>query len=403
MLHDEPFYKFSALPYLKIRASYGYNGNVNNSVAALLTARYMPAAFNRISVGGLNIPYAVISNPPNHTLRWEKVKIVNLGVDFGTHERRISGSIEGFLKQGMDLIGSNMFPPSSGVSSFQGNFANTRAQGIDIVLNSLNIKGPLTWRTELNFSYLTEKVTQFGIEPNVLNMRYYGNGTNPPDNTPMLGRPLHALYTYHWAGLDPQTGDPMGFLDGTPSNNHTAIIASYTKGDQLKYHGPGRPTVFGAIRNTISWKGLQVSANISYRLGYYFRREAINYSSLTSAPYRATTSDFGQRWRQPGDEKFTEIPSFRPELAGSAAANRNIFYLFNSSLVEKGDHIRLQDIMVSYTLPKMKWFSLNHSECYVHANNLGIIWKASDKVKDPDFRNYFAPIRTIAFGVRFTY
>jgi TonB-linked SusC/RagA family outer membrane protein len=402
-LHDEPFYRSSLFPYLKIRASYGYNGNVNNSVAALLTAYYLSAFYNRNSIGAINAPYAVISNPPNPNLRWEKVKIVNFGVDFATRGKRISGSIEGYFKEGIDLIGSNMFPPSSGVTSFQGNFASTRSQGIDLLLNTLNVDGAVSWRTDLNFSFVREKVTRFGLEPSIFDLRTYGDGRNSPGSIPLQGRPLHGIYSYHWAGLDPMTGDPMGLLDGSPSSNHQAILAGYTKGDQLRYHGPGRPTIFGAIRNTVSWKGLQVSANISYRLGYYFRRQAISYSSLTSSPYRATTDDFARRWQKPGDEAFTQIPSFRPELTGAAASNRNIFSLLNSSLIEKGDHFRLQDVMVSYSLPAIKWLPLKRAEVYVHANNLGIIWKASDNVKDPDFRNYIAPIRTIAFGVRFNY
>lgn len=398
----ESFYRSALLPYLKLRATIGYNGNVNNSIAAFLTARYYGASTN-LQLGGINERYVSIVNPPNPSLRWEKVRIFNLGLDFGTQNKRLSGSLEYFGKQGIDLIGGEIFPPSTGVTSFQGNFANTRTRGMDIFIQSRNTTGAFTWNTDLNLSVVHDKVTRFGQKSNLASVRLYGNGRSGPSITPVVGKPLHGIFTYHWSGLDPLTGDPMGFVNGAPSADHAAILSSYSETEDLQYHGPGRPPVFGALRNTVSWKGFTLSANISFRLGYYFRREPLSYNTLTLAPYRATTDDYARRWQKPGDEQFTDIPSFRPELSSSASSQRQTFYSFNASLIEKGDHVRLQDMMLSYSIPKKKLFSLVLTEIYVHGNNLGIIWKASDKVKDPDFRNYIQPITSISFGIRCNY
>lgn len=400
-LSEEDFYKLGFLPYLKLRSSYGYNGNVNNSISAILTARYQPASFNQL---GFPVPYVNIANYPNPDLRWEKIKIFNSGFDFASANNIIRGSVEWYLKYGIDLIGDEPFPPSSGVTSFQGNFANTKTQGVDITLNINNIDRSIKWYTDLNLSFINEKVTHYGQPPTVTSMRTYGTGRSTPFSAPVVGRPMHAIYSYRWAGLDPQTGDPMGYLNGEKSSDWAAIMNSYINPEDMKYHGPGRPPVYGAIRNTFNWNNFSLSANISYRFGYYFRRNGINYSLISSTIASVkTTDDFARRWQQPGDEVYTQVPSFRPELTSVQASNRQIFYNFNASLIERGDHIRLQDIMLSYTIRNQSWLPLERAQVYFHANNLGILWKASDKVKDPDYRNYVQAIRTLSFGIRIDY
>lgn len=397
------FYQSGLLPKLKLRMSYGYNGNVNNSIAALLTGRYLAAGYN-ITQFGPNAPYLTISNPPNPTLRWEKVEITNIGIDFGFRNNRIFGSLEGYTKKGKDLIGTEIFPFSSGVTSFQGNFASTRTWGLDLMLNTVVVRSnTLSWKADLNLSYVNDKVTHFGQEPSASSIRVYGNGRSTPSNIPVVGKPMYGIYVYHWAGLDPENGDPRGYIDGKPSSDYTALINEYNTPEKYKYIGPGRPTVFGALRNSLNWKGLSLSANVSFRMRYFVQKPPLRYTSLTSSPYRATTDDFARRWQQPGDEQWTNVPSFRPELTGSAASNRTLFYMYSETVVERGDHIRLQDVMLSYRFPGNYWKPLRNMEVYTHANNLGILWKASKEIKDPDYRNYIAPIRTISFGVRVNY
>ena len=399
-LSKESFYKSGLIPYLKLRTSFGYNGNVNNTIAALLTAQYRESRINLL-VSGINEPYVVITNPPNPNLRWEKVEIINFGLDFASMNKRLQGSIDYYIKRGIDLIGAEFFPPSSGVSSFKGNFANTRTSGIDLDLNSQNTTGLIKWSTDLNLSIVNEKVTHYGVGHSATQVRSYGLGQRIFDPIPVEGRPLFSVYSYHWAGLDPATGDPMGYIDGVASTDHNNIMRGYLKAEDMKYHGPGRPPVYGALRNSVRYKELSLSVNISFRLGYYFRMPFLSYTSLTNASDISPVSDeFTLRWQKPGDEVFTDIPSFRPTLTGGVANNRNTFYNYSASRVEKGDHIRLQDIMLSYSLVNLPWLPVKETQVYVHANNLGILWKATDKVKDPDYRAYFAPARSLSAGIR---
>ena len=386
-LSEEGFYKSGIMPYLKLRATYGYNGNIDKTVSAYTTARIAGTSFRT------GLPYARITNPPNPELRWEQVKVLNLGVDFELKDGIVSGSLEYYTKQGLDLIGDAPFPPSSGITEFRGNTANTRGNGVDVVLHTRNINRAFQWETNFLFSYIKEEVTDYKAEESVNNYLTFGSGSLGMP-VPLEGRPLFSLYSYRWAGLDPATGDPQGFLEGEVSKEYKAIIDAATT-ENIIYNGPARPTAFGALRNTFSWKGLSLSVNISYRVGYYFRRNSIRYSSVLTA--QGGHSDYALRWQQPGDEAFTQVPSM-PE---DPDINRDNMYTYSEILVEKGDHVRLQDVNLSYTLDRgqLPGLPFDRVQIYAYASNLGILWKATDTVKDPDYRT-MPPLRTLSLGLR---
>ena len=384
---EEPFYKIAWLPYLKIRTTYGANGNINKQMTAYTTA---------YSVGEDQFtgqPYSIISNPANPDLRWEKVKVYNAGIDFELKHKRLSGSIEYFSKKGVDLIGTRVFPSSTGVSAFTGNFASTKTYGWDLVLNSINIDNAIRWTTTALFSVNKEKVTDYDTEPQAFDLLSDGSGKNGTV-APFKGKPLFAVYSYQWAGLDPETGDPRGYIDGTVSSDYGAVVTAATP-QSLIYHGSARPAVYGSVRNTLSWKSLSLSFNVAFRMGYYIRKNSIRYSQVLVGDQGH--GDYASRWQNPGDELNTNVPS----IPASIDYNRDDLYLNSEVLVEKGDHIRLQDINLSYILERKAIQRLPFSkvEVYSYLNNVGILWKASSGSLDPDYQTD-KPLRSIAFGVR---
>lgn len=390
-LTAEDFFKSGWVSYLRARATYGRSGNVNRSVSAYPTAYY-----NNGSFSDTKMPYAVITNPPNADLRWEQVRTLNLGIDFSFWKSRINGSLEYYRKRGEDLIGPIVKPSSSGVSSFTGNFANIKGQGVDLNLQTVNLKGAFTWETNYLYSYVNDVVTDY--EANITMNQYlqYGN----TGAYPVKGKPLRSIYSYAWAGLNSENGDPQGYLDGNVSSDYGQIIGTASL-DNLIFGGAARPTSFGSIRNTFTYRNVSLSANVSYRFGYYFRRESVRYNSEVLAG-RWGHADYGLRWRQPGDEQRTSVPSV-PTYGASNITNRDNFYLYSEALVESGDHIRLQDVRLSYWIDRISgWNALSRLELYMYANNLGILWKASNTDLDPDFRIQ-KPIRTIAFGVNLNF
>ncbi|HKG08774.1 MAG TPA: TonB-dependent receptor plug domain-containing protein, partial [Pedobacter sp.] len=198
---------------LRLRASYGYNGNVDKSLTGITTFMYASG----LSVSGL--PYAVIDNIGNPGLRWEKIGITNLGVDFSLKNQVIYGSIEYFLKRGSDLLGNKVYASSAGVSTMRVNYANMRAKGLDVVLNSNNMKGRFGWKTSLLFSMVRDEVTRYDVAER--SGTFYANVSSI---LPLPGKPLYGIYSYASAGLDPQTGDPRGFLNGEISKDYFSIV-----------------------------------------------------------------------------------------------------------------------------------------------------------------------------------
>lgn len=385
-LSEENFYSSSLLPNLKLRITYGYNGNVNKSLSAFTTASYRTGNV-------INQTYANIINPPNPELRWERVKMLNLGIDFATKNNRLSGTIEPFYKKGIDLIGDVAYAPSTGIQSFRGNTAITKGSGIDIILNSENLSGKFSWRTNFLFSYVNDKIVNYTLKQPAM---YYTNYAET-EIYPLQGRPFYALYSYKWAGLDPKTGDPQGLLDGAISKDYLTILTAANP-DNLIYNGPVRPTTYGAIRNTFAWQQISFSFNLSYRFGYFFRKQGISYSNILKGE-GYYDGNYASRWQNPGDELRTSVPSLPMDIDN----NRDSFYNYSEATIEKGNNIRLQDMSINYDFLKANFSRLpfKKMQLYIYANNIGMIWKASKTNLDPDYPNAnYIPTRTISMGVK---
>lgn len=377
---QESFYNIGFLPLLKLRTTFGYSGNVFRSLSAYTTASYSNG-----TISTTKLPFAQIESPPNPTLRWEKIRMINIALDFATTGNRVSGSLEYYNRKASDLLGTTPVATSTGISSFRGNTADTKGYGIDFTLNTLNIKSRVNWSTSLLFSIAMDKVTAYPAGN--LNSAYLSGGL-----LPVVGKPIGAISSYAWGGLDPSTGDPIGFLNGQPTKDYAKIISSSTLAD-LVYNGPARPPVYGSVRNTIDFGPWSLSANISYRLGYYFHRPSISYGTTKGL---GGHSDYSLRWKNPGDELITDVPSV-PLVANTA---RDDFYKYANVLTERGDNIRLQDINISYQLPVSrngKFFRRLQVSLYL--NNLGIIWQESKSGIDPDFQSALLP-KSIALGIR---
>lgn len=379
-LSREKFYGLGWLPELKLRASFGYNGSVNKSVSAVTTA-----SFTGYTVGQ---PYATIINPPNPQLRWERIRIVNFGLDFALRGNRLSGSIEHYIKQGMDLIGDAAYAPSSGVLLFRGNLANTKGSGSEVSLRSVNLEGTLKWGTSLIFSHQRETVQDYESEATVA--RQVQSGLFLPRS----GRPLYALYSYRWAGLDPADGSPRGLLNGQPSVDYPVLLNQATL-DEIVYHGPVRPAAQGSLINNLDYGNFSLSFNLVYRFGHYFRKNSVVYGNTYGLS--SGHGDYRLRWQYPGDEQKTFVPSV-PSLANG---NRDIFYRYSEVLVDRADNVRLQDVRIAYS-PKnasLKKYGLDSLQLYVLATNLGTLWKATRFDVDPENQDgRFA--RTLSFGLR---
>lgn len=374
-LSNERFYQSRHLPYLKLRASYGYNGNIDNTLTALTTLLYSGSLTNLV-----NQTYARVFTPPNPNLRWERNRIWNIGLDFQALSKRLNGSIDLFHKTGLDLIGDAPIDPTTGAANgsnqfvFRGNVASMRGRGFDLELHSENTTGRIKWRTDLFASYFDNKITEYE-QASILGRNYINNGLGI---VPIVGKPLYGMYSYRWAGLDGETGDPLGVLDGVETKDYSAILNGTTV-DGLRYFGSAIPTHTGSLVNTFSYQSISLSFMLLYRLGHYYRESPIQYNRLYAD--WIGHSDYVERWQNPGDEHRTTVPS----ATYPANNNRDTFYAGSEVLVKKGDNVRLQDIRLSYDLSSIaSRYKISTAQVFAHGTNLGMIWASNGKVSDPD-------------------
>jgi len=391
VLSREKFYNSKKLPYLRLKATYGYSGNVD------LSKTSSPLAFVSTDYN-TNLPFTRISTLNNPDLRWEQNKQINMGVEFSAFGQRIHGEMDYYLKKGTDLYGNTPYDYTTwgATNEIVKNVASIKGHGIDINIQTVNIKKRLVWSTDLIVSLNKTKTTAYYTSDAENGISLLGGGNSI---TPVIGKPLYAIAAYKWEGLT-NTGDPQGYLDGKPTTDYKTIINdAMQKGlssSSTIYIGPAIPVTSGSVINTFNYKGFELSINLDVRLGYYFRKPTLSYTALF---YNGVgTSDFDKRWKKPGDELITQVPSLvytdYPQFS-----QRDQFYGNASINVLKADNIQIRYINVSYQ-PQSKNQFLKHARIFANISNLGIIWRANKQALDPDYPASLSPLKSYSFGLR---
>lgn len=374
-ISNERFYKVSFIEFLKLRATYGYQGNVNNSLAPYTIIEYSPTPLPLN-----NSPYAIIRVPANPGLSWENLRQVNLGIDFSMLNRRINGSFEYYNKRSDNLLLTAANDPTTGVSGLMKNSASMSGSGVETRINTININGrKFKWSSEIGFSSITNKVIDFQADNKGATALLYTSSNGLTVST-IRGTSPYPIFSFQFAGLD-AAGNPQGYLGKQVSTNYLGIFNQHPDTAGLVYHGSAIPTKFGFFNNVFSYGKFSLIININYSLGYYTRKQTISYNNLFQLG--AGHPDYYKRWQNPGDENKTTVPSMIYPVSNS---RRDDFYAYSSVNVVKADNIRLQSVRLSYTLDKtvVKKMPFRQVQFYSTIDNIGFIWRAAGDIKDPD-------------------
>ncbi|WP_421918608.1 SusC/RagA family TonB-linked outer membrane protein [Marinifilum sp.] len=361
-LAEEDFMNVSFLNRLDLRVSYGTGGRINRDASPFLTA-------SLIADTRTQVPTAEIKDYPNAELRWETTATLNAGFDFVMFNNRLSGSFEYYRRYTSDVLGSVAVNRTYGVEDVRLNYAEISNKGFDLSLNYRILQNSsVNWDMGVMVNHNVNKVERF-------------DGTETVESytsvSPVEGYGLSEVFAYRWAGLSPEDGTVQVY------NENDEIIgwdddALPTK-DGLQYMGQMTPKFFGNYRNRVSYKGLNLDVLLTYKFGHKFKR-----STFVSGSYnRVAHVDAEKRWRQPGDEAFTDVPS------NTIGGKTSVYLRDGSQMYEDASHIRIQSIGLSYNLNSkllantfVKGVTLG-----VNGRNLGLLWKATDKDIDPDFGN----------------
>lgn len=210
--------KFSWLNQLKLRLSYGTNGNRTVGRYATL-AKLSSAARYLYGDGAPAVLAQWVSALANSDLKWERTTTSNLGIDYSLFDNRLSGSIESYIGNTSDILYNIDIPVVNGFGSIATNIGKMRNTGIEFSINGNPIrKKDFRWDVSFNFSLNRNKVVSIngtdvngdGIEDNII--------SSDPGNSVFMGKPYGVWYDYDIYGMW-QISDlgniPTGFTFGT--------------------------------------------------------------------------------------------------------------------------------------------------------------------------------------------
>ncbi|RJE70645.1 SusC/RagA family TonB-linked outer membrane protein [Reichenbachiella sp. MSK19-1] len=379
-LAKENFLYSSRLDILKLRASYGIQGNVDKT-----TSPYVVGTYGTESVlPGISEEIIRASGAPNGDLRWEKTTSSNIGFDLGIWDGRLFISNDYYYRKSTDLIGLQSVPLESGYNTISTNWATVTNKGFELSITTVNIDHTdFRWSTSFNISANRNNVDRVEIQEESFKPSLQGYSVN-------------AIFAIKTDGLD-SNGIPLFVKDGeTMSAVDFYNLLEGTDGSQLTreehrdlytYVGDATPKFSGGINNTFRYKqfDLQIAANFN-----------IKQTVKRNAPYHMTTVNPGNNY---STEVFSAGTGDLPGLIGfnSAGINTDLVYSwFNSGdggntyndldvWVEEISYLRINSIRLGYSLSPAAASKLRVSTVrfYLEGRNLLVFGS--------DYTNYFDP------------
>lgn len=359
IVSEESFLKNNrTLSFLKVRGSFGQLGNSEIGDYASQTL-YNGVSYNKIS--GIRL-----EQPGNNNLTWEKSKQIDLGVEFGLFNDVITGEVDFYTKNTDGLLFSVPLPGSSGQLSFNKNIGNVESKGVEVVLNSKNIRSKnLQWTTSFNIANNTNEIKSL---PN-------GNADIITGETiNRVGESVASFFLPEFAGADPATGDALYYTDGAGS----ATTNAYEDANRI-IAGNSQPTWIGGLTNEINFKGLVLSFTFIGEWGASIFNGGGVYQSSSADYFDNQTIDQLDRWQNPGD--ITNVPQAR--LYGQNGTGPSTRYL------QKGDFIRLRNVMLSYNLPKSLTEKVNVGNARIFITGVNLLTFTQYTGYDPEARADF--------------
>ncbi|MCL6219952.1 SusC/RagA family TonB-linked outer membrane protein [Zunongwangia pacifica] len=359
-IHKEEFFESETIDFLKLKASYGTNGNSRigsqeaNGVYSIGDSYYYNGQ-----------PGASMIKAANPNLSWETTYMTNLGIDIMLFDQRVNLSLEGYRNKTVDLLSELDVSRTTGVLRIYRNIGAIENKGIEATLRTQNIRtDKFTWNTTLIASRNENKILEL-----------YNDIPKNNDITRWEeGADINTFYLIRWAGVDPRDGYPLWY--DTQGN----VTRQYSADNRVKYKS-STPDLYGSLRNTFNYKAFSLSVLASYTIGGYafspFGRD-VNSDGLNIMDGNQSIDQL-DRWQQAGD--VVSVPKLQWGVSTRSVMN-STRYLFNKT------HIRIQNVSLNYMLPNhitdqmgVQQFALS-----LIGDNLGV-WTPYDNKNKNSYRN----------------
>ena len=390
---------------LKLRASWGQTGNQaidNNAQFGLYVADY---GLDRVTSTAYDLFLQYSGTFPsgyratqlaNPNLKWETNYNMNIGLDFGFWDR-LNFTIEYYTRTTKNLLMDCPVSMTTGFSSYLMNIGEVKNKGIELTINSTNIKiKDFNWNTTFNLGHNSNKVVKLD-----------GEQTQIVSGTQIhkVGSSYRTFYVQEFAGINPETGNPLFYTNELDENgNYIKEITENSKNAQFIPYKHAEPTVNGGISNSLRYKWLDLNFLFSYQFGGYSydtwaqKTEHGGYDSYANIP-----TYYRDSWKKPGDQ--TNIEVYMPGKSSSVSMHK----ITSSRRIHSTDYFRLKNITFGITLPK-EWtnkINIGNVRFYASASNLWT-WAAYDNY-DPEAVSAGSatqttpPLKTVTFGLNINF
>ena len=392
IISKEKWFNASWVDELKIKASYGEQGNDNIGNYHYITM---------FSLDNSNYNAAVkpgaLGNPD---ITWEKNGNFNVGAEFSFFKGRLSGDAEFFVRKTSDMLTSFPLAPSYGYMSKYANVGNMINRGLELQLTGLLVSTrDLTWDVHANLTWYKNKITKLADERKTMEVDgvkgyassnyYYGEGES-----------LYTFYMKRYAGVDENTGEALYWKDVKDKDGNVTGQEKTADYSTATNHlcGTALPKAYGGFGTSVSFKGFDFSVDFSYQLGgkVYDGDYA---DAMGNSIGHIFHSDILNSWTP---EHHTNIPrlQFNDEYT-TASSDR---FLTSAS------YLSLNNIQLGYTLPASITSKayLQKVRIYATADNVWVWSKRQgldprQSVSGSVTSAYYAPIRTISGGITVTF
>ena len=382
---------------LKVKASVGSQGN-DNIGSYLYTDQ--SSLMNQDGT-----PAIVFGVKGNKEITWETNTNFNAGVEFDFLRGRVSGGVEYFYRKTSDMLFWFTVPASMGYSGYYDNIGDMRNQGIEFATNLVLMQRKnLNWNFYLNFTHYTNKVTMLPEEKRTVEVEGHP-GYVSSSSFVGEGLPLYTFYMPKYAGVDPETGDPLWWRteeDGTMTK--TNVYSSDTAGGATKYLcGDPTPDLYGGFGTSLNFYGFDVAMAFTYQIGGLVYDSG--YATYMSSPQQSNLGmnyhkDLLNAWTP--ENRNTDIPKFQYNEEYSAATSDR--FLTNAS------YLNFQNAQIGYTFPERITGRMHLSRLRIYASCDNIWYISCRRGLDPrqsltgaTSNAMTSPVRTISGGLNITF
>jgi TonB-linked SusC/RagA family outer membrane protein len=397
IISKESFLKASWIDLLKLKASYGEQGNDD-----IGNYRYIDT-YSIVNSNGK--PAAIPSDKGNKDISWETYSNFNTGIDFDLFNERVSGTIEYYYRKTSGMLFSFPLPPSYGWSSYFANIGDMRNTGIEAELKTVPIKtNDFTWNITLNLTVQNNKIIYLPEERKTMTTSEGVKGYSSGSQFFGEGQALYTFYIKKYAGVN-ENGEATYYKDDKDEKGNITGRSKVTAySDATDYLcGTALPDAFGGFSTSLSYKGIDISADFVYQLGglvYDSDYAASMISPIRSSRGFAFHADLLDAWTP--ENNTSNIPRF--QYGDQYTASTSDRFLTDASFLS------LQNVSVGYTFPKRlcKHLGMEKFRIYAVCDNVWFWSKRQgldprQSISGSSTASYYAPIRSFSGGVTLTF